>query len=108
MDTNTYTVSLEIIFSCIAMIIGVGTFLASKSKEGDTKGRQSATVEVKLDFILDTLNELKGQIDTMRIEDEDNKSKIISIEKEMIMQEMRLNFIEEKLNIHSGDENNHE
>ena len=57
MDSNTYTISLELVFSCIAMIIGVGSFLASRSKESDKIGRERATVEVKLDYIAPSLED---------------------------------------------------
>lgn len=99
MDSNTYTISLELIFSCIAMIIGVGSFLASRSKENDRKGREQATVEVKLDYIAQSLDDLKAQINESREEDEKNKNKISEMEKIMLKHSMRLNTIENELNI---------
>ena len=99
MDSNIYTISLELVFSCIAMIIGVGSFLSSKSKENDRNGRETATVEVKLDFILESLNDLKKQMNESREEDEKNKNKISEIEKIMLKHSMRLNTIENELNI---------
>ena len=99
MDSNIYTISLELVFSCIAMIIGVGSFLSSRSKENDRNGRERATVEVKLDFILESLNDLKKQMNESREEDEKNKNKISEIEKIMLKHAMRLNTIENELNI---------
>ena len=99
MDSNTYTISLELVFSCLAMIIGVGSFLASRSKESDRNGRERATVEVKLDYIAQSLDDLKAQINESREEDERNKNKISEMEKIMLKHSMRLNTIENELNI---------
>lgn len=103
MDSNVYEVSLELIFSCVAMVIGVGSFLAARNKENNENGRERATLEVKLDFILDSLNELKEQINKTREEDEKNKNKITNVEKTILKHSMRLNAIEKELGITNGD-----
>ena len=40
MDSNVYEVSLELIFSCVAMIIGVGSFLVARNKANTENGRE--------------------------------------------------------------------
>lgn len=99
MDSNMYTISLELVFSCIAMIIGVGSFLSARSKENDRNGRERATVEVKLDYIAQSLDDLKLQMNESREEDQKNKEKILEMEKIILKHSMRLNTIENELNI---------
>ena len=96
-----------ILTAVIAFICGLVTVLTNqrwaRNKENNENGRERATLEVKLDFILDSLNELKEQINKTREEDEKNKNKITNVEKTILKHSMRLNAIEKELGITNGD-----
>ena len=101
------TISTELLISLIAMIIGIASYLSAKNKENNRNGRESATVDVKLDFILNSLEELKNQFNQSKIEDEKTKDRIVGIEKDVLTNSMRIERIEKELGI-NHDENNKE
>lgn len=101
------TISTELLISLIAMIIGIASYLSAKNKENNRNGRESATVDVKLDFILNSLEELKNQFNQSKIEDEKTKDRIVDIEKDVLTNSMRIERIEKELGI-NHDENNKE
>lgn len=100
-------ISIELLISLIAMIIGIASYLSAKNKENNRNGRESATVDVKLDFILNSLEELKNQFNQSKIEDEKTKDRIVDIEKDVLTNSMRIERIEKELGI-NHDENNKE
>lgn len=108
MDADVYRISLELVFSCIAMIIGVSTFLSSKSKEGKENGKVIAEIQTTLKHILNTLNDLNERMSEIGKRNEDNRDRIIEIEKRILAQDIRLNSIERKLDICDEKENIHE
>lgn len=101
------SISIELLISLIAMIIGIASYLSAKNKENNRNGRESATVDVKLDFILNSLEELKNQFNQSKIEDEKTKDRIVDIEKDVLTNSMRIERIEKELGI-NHDENNKE
>lgn len=97
-------VSIELVLSFIAMIIGVSSYLHAKDKDNNDNGRERATVEVKLDFILKSLEDIKADFSDIKKSNEKTKEKIVEIEKENLKNSLRLDRIEKKLEISDDTE----
>lgn len=98
------SVSIELVLSFIAMIIGVSSYLHAKDKDNNDSGRERATVEVKLDFILKSLEEIKSDLLQQKKANERTNEKIVEIEKENLKNSLRLDRIEKKLEISEESE----
>ena len=99
----TIELSTAIIISVLSL--GFSVYIGLKdSKRTDTKDieervKENTRINMKLDTILDTINEMKSERSEMKKELAEHEQKLTKVEASMASAHHRLDGIEERLNI---------